>query len=244
MRFKQQFEFHKVPEWDEYYFPYDSFLHKLENIIKKMYNYRMDKLSSRKFDLSESFNMIEDAKLYETMPILQPEIDIKKASSFKLKKGPISLDDSLGIELAALLPTNNDDLEEPLLALSTDVKETIEEFIHQCKHLDEFYIREKNRITNGFRKFYTRFEHKISDQSNALNLEDDLKEHGLDGLGYASSWARQFMEFYSKLSWLDGFAKINVIAMQKILKKFDKLLFDQEESQVVMKLGDFIKNLC
>jgi len=76
-----------------------------------------------------------------------------------------------------------------------------------------------------------------------LNLEEDLKEHGLDGLGYASSWARQFIDYYSKFSWLDGFAKINVIAMQKILAKFDNVIFDKKNSNICQKLNNFISKL-
>jgi len=76
-----------------------------------------------------------------------------------------------------------------------------------------------------------------------LNLEQDLKEHGLDGLGYASSWARLFIEYYSKLSWLDGFAKINMIAMQRILMKFDHVVFSQRNSIFYQKLDQFLKSL-
>jgi SPX domain protein involved in polyphosphate accumulation len=76
--------------------------------------------------------------------------------------------------------------------------------------------------------FINKFLVKISKQRCChLNLEEDLKEHDLDGLGYASSWVRQFAEYYSKLSWLDGFAKINIIAVQKIIKKFDKIIFNE-----------------
>jgi len=34
MRFRQQFEFHKVPEWDEFYLNYDLYLEKIETVLK------------------------------------------------------------------------------------------------------------------------------------------------------------------------------------------------------------------
>lgn len=34
MRFRLQFEYHKVPEWDEHYFNYENFLEKIESIVK------------------------------------------------------------------------------------------------------------------------------------------------------------------------------------------------------------------
>lgn len=67
--------------------------------------------------------------------------------------------------------------------------------------------------------------------------------HKLDGLGYSASWARQFAEFYSKLAWLDGFAKINHVAMQKILIKFDNLLFETKSSDMFTNLSTFVKEL-
>lgn len=138
---------------------------------------------------------------------------------------------------------DSNDLEAPLLNISTDVRELLEDFIHECQHIDEFYQRQKNREMNEFNKFYEKFTSRVSDDIRGLDLKADLKEHGLDGLGYSSSWARQFIEFYSKFSWLDGFAKINCIAVQKILKKFDKLIFHKPESRLTTKLENFIKML-
>ena len=36
MRFKKQFEFHKIPEWDDQYTNYELFLEKIENIVNKI----------------------------------------------------------------------------------------------------------------------------------------------------------------------------------------------------------------
>ena len=191
----------------------------------------MKRFKSDKFTLSESFTVLQNDENNATKG---PE-DCFDQSALSPK------DDSLnfsGIHLG-----NQYDSETPLLSVSTDIKEIIEDFIHECKLVDEFYGREKARISNNFEKFYNRFQAKINSAKNKINLDEDLKEQRLDGLGYSSSWARQFTEFYSKLAWLDGFAKINNVAIQKILIKFDNILFEQKSSDMYKNLSTFIKDL-
>ena len=66
MRFKQQFEFHKVPEWDDFYFPYDRFLDKIEYVCKKMLVHnKMQKVNADKFGLSDSFHLTEEQTVPE-----------------------------------------------------------------------------------------------------------------------------------------------------------------------------------
>lgn len=213
MRFKQQFEFHKVPEWDEHYLHYESYLEKIGHIIRKMRKYKKMRISSICYNLSESFEVIH-----------------QDGDESKEEDQPQALADDDSLKFSFIDSDESSDLEAPLLSLSTDVKELLDEFVHECKEISSFYERETSRITNNFGKFYAKFLGKVNDEKYKLNLEEDLKEHSLDGLGYASSWARQFAEFYSKLSWLDGFAKINVTAIQKILKKCEKLVFNNGTS--------------
>ena len=239
MRFSQQFEFHKVPEWDEYYFPYETFLNKLQYLISKMQRHKLQRLNWERFDLSDSFHLIEDRNIDEFTP--RNFIPLNDKEPDKTPNLWLVHDDSLGDGQSS--DTNHEDLEQPLLNLSTDVREFIEDIIHECKHINDFYTREKNRIHNGFQKFYSKFKTKLGDEINSLDLAHDLKTHGVDGLGYASSWARQFVEFYSKFSWLASFSKINIIAIQKIHSKLDKLIFDQDNSRIDRKLDQFISNL-
>lgn len=192
----------------------------------------MKKVSSDRFALSDSFHV---------QPAEESEIPLKDSEEFMDKFDVLPKDDSLNFTGYDDQIENN--LEAPLLTVSTDTKELVEDFIHDCRHIDEFYEREKNRISKSFDQFYQRFLMKLNSETTPLNLESDLKEHGLDGLGYASSWARQFAEFYSKFSWLDGFAKINIVAMQKIQLKFDGILFNANNSELYNKLSAFLKTL-
>lgn len=233
MRFKQQFEFHKVPEWDEYYFNYDQYLEKIEKIVIKMRQYKMTRINSRKFGLSDSFTVTEND---EENLLNGADKDALHGKEILVK------DDSLNFSRQE--SDKSEELQVPLISLNTDVKEVIEDFIQECKYIDEFYNREKNKIMHSYEKFYARFMAKLSNSSDRLNLKEDLKEHNLDSLGYSSSWSRQFVEFYSRISWLEGFAKINLIAMQKILLKIDKVILDVKQSKFYHKLLAFIHQLA
>lgn len=192
--------------------------------------YKLKKVKSIKFDLSESFSVLmrEDYNSHDEEQPLVPAESVQK-------------DDSLNVSYNE--EDKSGELEEPLLSLNTDVKEIVEEFIHDSQHISDFYMREKNRIYTNFQKFYEKFTQKLNHSTIQFNLREDLKEHNLDGLGYSSSWARQFIEFYSKLSWLDGFAKINITAMQKLLLKFDKIIFQGQNNHFSTKLNCFVREL-
>lgn len=134
MRFKEQFEFHKVPEWDEHYLQYAKYLEKIEGIVSKMAKYRLNKLPSSQYSLSESFHVTfnEDGNEEST-----PEVPLE-ASHPKIK------DDSLSYSGSSC--GDKYDLEMPLISLNTDVKEILEEFVKECKEINEFYEQEKKNI--------------------------------------------------------------------------------------------------
>lgn len=139
-----------MPEWEEYYLNYDGFLDKIETIIKKMRKGRMRKFQSDHYHLSESFSVMnnEDNNLTQGPDEFFNQDD----------KPP--KDDSLSF--TKMHVGNQDDNEAPLISITTDIKEIIEDFIHDCKHVDEFYNREKARISSSFDRFYERFLIKIN----------------------------------------------------------------------------------
>lgn len=53
-----------------------------------------------------------------------------------------------------------------------------------------------------------------------------------DEFEFATNWRRVFMNIYQHLKWLNAYALINYIAMQKILKKFVKTHFDLKDNVV------------
>lgn len=46
-----------------------------------------------------------------------------------------------------------------------------------------------------------------------------------DELEYATNWRRAFCDLYTRMKWLNAYAKINFIAIFKIYKKFMKNYF-------------------
>lgn len=229
MRFKLQFEYHKIPEWDEHYLHYEIYLEKIEIINRKMKKYKMKRVSSVYYDLSESLDIIHhgEVKTREDDQSL-PYVD----------------DDSMKFFFNDSNESNDaSDLEVPLFSLSSEVKDVLDVFVRDCKDVSDFYEKETSRITNNFRNFYEKFLNKLNDKKWSLDLEEDMRQHSKDGSGYASSWARQFAEYYSKLSWLDGFGKINVTAIQKILNKFKKIMSSQGNSGIYDKLNKFAHEL-
>jgi hypothetical protein len=135
MNFKQQFEFHKVPEWDDHYFHYEAYLEKIEIIIKKMKRYKLQGVSSVYYDLSESFEIIN-----------------QEGAESPRKQSILVIDASLNYSFGE--SNQSYDLEVPLLSLNTDVKELLEELVHESKEIYSFYERETSRIINNFGRFY------------------------------------------------------------------------------------------
>lgn len=95
----------------------------------------------------------------------------------------------------------------------------------------------------------------ILNQSDYLKLEKHRKVSGSkddinkrreknDEAGFSTSWKRAYGEIYNKSSWLHGFCVINKIALNKIMKKFNKtfskkLPYDTNNKQV----EDFVKEV-
>lgn len=50
-------------------------------------------------------------------------------------------------------------------------------------------------------------------------VESKAIHHAKDELEFATNWRRVFTNIYQQLKWLNAYALINHIAMQKILKK-------------------------
>jgi hypothetical protein len=51
-----------------------------------------------------------------------------------------------------------------------------------------------------------------------------------DGFEYAINWERVFVDLYRHLEWLSSYADQNVLAMEKILKKFSKEFFENKDN--------------
>ena len=63
-----------------------------------------------------------------------------------------------------------------------------------------------------------------------------------DGFEYATNWERVFVDLYRHLEWLSSYADQNVLAMEKILKKFSKEFFQNKDNYLKADILDFIES--
>jgi hypothetical protein len=63
-----------------------------------------------------------------------------------------------------------------------------------------------------------------------------------DGFEYATNWERVFVDLYRHLEWLSSYADQNVLAMEKILKKFSKEFFQNKDNHLKADILDFIES--
>ena len=65
-------------------------------------------------------------------------------------------------------------------------------------------------------------------------------QHAKDEFEFATNWRRVFMDIYQHLKWLNAYAEINYIAMQKIVKKFSKTHFEIKDNVIDKGLFKYI----
>lgn len=73
-----------------------------------------------------------------------------------------------------------------------------------------------------------------------MSIQSKTVSKAKDELEFATNWRRVFIEIYQQFKWLNSFATINNLAMQKILKKFMKEHFEMKDNVVDKKIKDFI----
>ena len=66
MKFGQQFNFHKIPEWSEYYFDYKALKKFIKEIIKKQIGIREDKKDHPKKDKNSKTKLQKSKSLFKS----------------------------------------------------------------------------------------------------------------------------------------------------------------------------------
>ena len=86
----------------------------------------------------------------------------------------------------------------------------------------------------------------MSQLSNQSKHERHLKtreiKNSKDELEFATNWRRGFLDLYKHFKWLNAYALINELAMQKILKKFMKNYFENKDNIIDKNLTQLIKS--
>lgn len=63
-----------------------------------------------------------------------------------------------------------------------------------------------------------------------------------DELEFATNWSRVFSDIYQHLKWLNAYADVNLLAMQKVLKEFQESHFDEKNFKLFEDLTRFVES--
>jgi hypothetical protein len=63
-----------------------------------------------------------------------------------------------------------------------------------------------------------------------------------DELEFATNWSRVFVNIYQHLKWLNAYAIINEVAIQKILKKFRKEFFEISDNTMDKQIEHYLNS--
>lgn len=69
-----------------------------------------------------------------------------------------------------------------------------------------------------------------------MKIESKSVADAKDELEFATNWRRVFVEVYQKLKWLNSYAKINEVAIQKILLEFADAHFELKDNIIEKQL--------
>lgn len=86
------------------------------------------------------------------------------------------------------------------------------------------------------------FDKRTSKHRSRANSIVSQKKMGdaKDELEIATNWRRVFIDIYRQLKWINSFATINNLAMEKILKKYLKEHFELKDNVVDKNIREFI----
>ena len=132
------------------------------------------------------------------------------------------------------------------------IKNEIE--MKELAEMKHFRVRYKNRNTNRGKSQKKHYLVRITKElfsehyfrKTRGNQNSEKVDEG-DEIEFATNWVRAFQKIYTELKWLNAFAIINSIAVQKILKKFMKVHFQMSDNivdkniQLKMQSYEFIK---
>ena len=212
MKFGKIFEFHKVPEWEQFYFNYDHLKSLIKQFKSKRRKFKLGKLCADNFTINESL-------------VVQRELGSQCECLHTQEERTHTSDDETPHAIVQHSPS------APLVSLDDDLQTFITELDADLKKVNEFFEQHLREMVSKYETMYQSFERKVREGSEEFHRKT-FKHEAHDGLDYASSWGRVFNDVYTTVSWLEGFATINHNAALKIIKKFSKNFFSEKENHV------------
>ena len=252
MKFGKQFEFYKIPEWSEFYFDYNGiktvlkFIDKRRAKKKQLKKLKTIKAKLRRFTFQEITNNIktnqnvisnEDEistksnKITEEEEPKEDEINPKLNQTFddiisQSDRKPLLQDEKTKekflqktekiYEAEDLSAYRDEEKLSKFLKIYKDKISFINDFF--IKKLDEF----ENKLENSKKKMKAK-NRSLSKLSQNVKKQNRLLNAERDEMGYAVSWKRALSTLYNETSWLHSYHSINILAVQKIKKKTNKI---------------------
>ena len=96
-------------------------------------------------------------------------------------------------------------------------------------------LRTSTNVVDRFRRSSTKNNMKKTTVTTK-NLRDTKDE-----LEFATNWRRVFMDLYQQLKWLNAYAVINELALEKILKKFMKEHFVMKDNVINKDIARYVR---
>jgi len=78
-------------------------------------------------------------------------------------------------------------------------------------------------------------------QKKTKKIGEKGTDQAKDELEFATNWSRVFVNIYQHLKWLNAYAIINEVAIQKIVKKFKKEFFEISDNIIDKKIDAYLK---
>lgn len=255
MKFGKHLDFHRIPEWVDYYLDYES----LKIIIEEAKELNKDYFTGNdqetgKDDINLSISQEDKDEIPLKLEEAKETLNYNYNDSSKDLRITLLNDKTINNQSSSKIKRKS------LLNQSKIQKanEFVEKYKESVNAVNEFYKSKYNEIANEFNNLIDN-KNKMTNRSNVnslrtsqignnnnqnqihptLQMQDKANNSERDEVGYAASWKRAFSDLYKITTWLHDYCTVNVIACQKILKKFSKAFSQINEiNDMVVELNN------
>ena len=141
----------------------------------------------------------------------------------------------------------------------------VNELFDEINTVNDSFVKMRQRLKHEFLELKRKNEHRKKDKVQESQSKGQLQQKQVqdmsnvstpnlnksknvtvgnerDDFDYATSWKRAFQQIYLKYSWLNSFAQINQIAIERILQEISsQLLTQQSFSLLILKFNCYVK---
>ena len=228
MKFGQQLELYKIPEFSEYYLDYIGIKIVLKFLdirtLKKKTLKKIKKIKAklRKRSSQIDFKSIEIENNEINTNSNQIQIDAKDENLLVPETQKLQKPNSINLKTQKIMEA------EDLSEYSNEEKLSRFLKIYKSKigAVNEFFLKKLEEFIQNLDKLKEKIDAKnqalSKDKINVKKATHQLNSER-DEMGYAVSWKRALSALYNETSWLHSYHSINMLAIKKIQKKIKKI---------------------